>query len=41
MDGDWPVYRVPERATRLIRTTRDVTVDDPDAVRREAWKGLY
>ena len=39
--SDWPVYRVPERATRLIRTTRDETVDDPDAVRREAWKGLY
>ena len=41
LGSDWPVYRVPERATRLIRTTRDETVADPDAVRREAWKGLY
>ena len=38
--ADWPVY-VPSRATRVIGTTRDLTVDDPDAVRRSAWEGLY
>jgi para-nitrobenzyl esterase len=39
-DG-WPRYEVPRRATRVIRSTRDVVVDDPDRVRREAWAGLY
>ncbi len=39
--GDWPRYRVPRRATRIIRTTRDVVVDDPEAPRRAAWEGLY
>jgi para-nitrobenzyl esterase len=38
---DWPCYDVPRRATRVIGTARDVTVDDPDAVRRAAWAGLY
>lgn len=38
---DWPCYDVPRRATRVIGTSRDVTVDDPDAVRRAAWAGLY
>lgn len=37
----WPGYRVPRRATRLIGTTRDVTVDDPDSMRRSAWEGVY
>lgn len=38
--GGWPGYDVPRRATRVIGTTRDVTVDDPDRVRRQAWEGL-
>ncbi len=38
---DWPRYEVPRRATRVIRTSRDVMVDDPDATRRAAWEGLY
>lgn len=38
---DWARYDVPRRATRVIGTARDVTVDDPDAVRRAAWAGLY
>jgi para-nitrobenzyl esterase len=38
---DWPRYDVPRRATRVIRTTRDVIIDDPDAVRRTAWEGVY
>jgi para-nitrobenzyl esterase len=40
-DGDWPSYEVPRRATRVIKSTRDVVVDDPDRRRREAWVGLY
>ncbi|HNA51976.1 MAG TPA: carboxylesterase/lipase family protein, partial [Mycobacterium sp.] len=40
MPADWPAYEVPRRATRVIGTTRDVTVDDPDRVRRQAWEGL-
>jgi len=40
-DPHWPRYDVPRRATRVIRTTRDETVDDPDARRRAAWDGLY
>jgi para-nitrobenzyl esterase len=39
--GDWPRYEVPRRATRVIKSTRDVVVDDPDKARREAWAGLY
>lgn len=38
---DWPRYDTPRRATRIIGSARDVTVDDPDAVRRQAWSGLY
>jgi para-nitrobenzyl esterase len=38
---DWPRYEVPRRATRVIKTTRDVVVDDPDAARRGVWSGLY
>ncbi len=37
----WPRYEVPQRATRVIQTLRDVVVDDPDSARREAWAGLY
>jgi para-nitrobenzyl esterase len=40
-EPDWPRYDVPRRATRIIRTSRDITVDDPDAVRRTAWEALY
>jgi para-nitrobenzyl esterase len=39
--ADWPPYEVPRRATRVIKSTRDVVVDDPDRERREAWVGLY
>jgi para-nitrobenzyl esterase len=38
---DWPRYDVAHRRTRVIRSTRDDTVADPDAARREAWSGLY
>ncbi len=37
---DWPCYEVPRRATRVIRSTRDVVVDDPDRDRRVAWAEL-
>ncbi len=38
---NWPRYDTERRRTRVIRSTRDVSVDDPDAVRRSAWDGLY
>jgi len=38
---DWPHYDVPRRATRVIRSTRDVVVDDPDHDRRVAWAEVY
>jgi para-nitrobenzyl esterase len=38
---DWPLYDAQRRRTRIIQTTRDVSVDDPFAQRREAWAGLY
>ncbi len=38
---DWPRYDMAERRTRVIRSNRDITVNDPDAVRRDAWAGLY
>ncbi|MGH3597776.1 MAG: carboxylesterase/lipase family protein, partial [Mycobacterium sp.] len=37
---DWPRYDTRRRATRIIRSASDVTVDDPDAPRRSAWQGL-
>ena len=38
---DWPRYDSTRRATRVIGSSRDVSVEDPDAVRRAAWAGLY
>ncbi|MUL47988.1 carboxylesterase/lipase family protein [Mycobacterium sp. CBMA293] len=38
---DWPAYDTERRATRVIGSTRDETIDDPDRVRRAAWDGLY
>jgi para-nitrobenzyl esterase len=38
---DWPLYDTRHRRTRIIKSTRDVSFDDPDVVRREAWAGLY
>jgi para-nitrobenzyl esterase len=38
---DWPRYDAVRRRTRVIRSTRDVSVDDPDAARRAAWAGSY
>ncbi len=38
---DWPVYDALQRRTRVIRSTRDDTVADPDRIRRSAWEGLY
>ncbi|WP_328355215.1 carboxylesterase/lipase family protein [Mycobacterium sp. NBC_00419] len=38
---DWPRYDTPRRATRIIGSGRDITVDDPDSARRQAWEGLY
>ncbi|QIV84845.1 carboxylesterase/lipase family protein [Mycolicibacterium frederiksbergense] len=37
----WPRYDAETRRTLVIRSTRDVTVEDPDAVRRAAWDGVY
>lgn len=37
---DWERYDVTRRATRVIETGRDITVEDPDAVRRSAWAGV-
>ncbi|MHA3022236.1 carboxylesterase/lipase family protein [Mycobacterium sp. BMJ-28] len=38
---EWPYYDAQHRATRLIGSARDVTVQDPDGRRRAAWAGLY
>ena len=38
---DWPRYDTAHRATRVIRSTCEVAVNDPDAARRKAWDGLY
>ncbi len=38
---EWPRYEMPSRLTRVIRSTRDDTVPDPDSARRSAWEGLY
>jgi para-nitrobenzyl esterase len=37
---DWPRYDTQHRRTRIIRTTRDVTVEDPDGARRAVWAAL-
>ena len=37
---DWERYDTSRRATRVIATGHDVTVDDPDAIRRAAWAGV-
>jgi para-nitrobenzyl esterase len=36
--SDWPRYDTARRATRVIRSTADVVVDDPDSARRGAWE---
>ena len=41
LGSEWPRYDAEHRRTRVIRSTRDDTVADPDAVRRSAWEGLY
>jgi para-nitrobenzyl esterase len=38
---DWPRYDAVRRRTRVIRSMRDDSVDDPDALRRTAWDGVY
>jgi para-nitrobenzyl esterase len=38
--ADWPEYHTEQRLTRVIRSTRDETVADPDALRRTAWEGI-
>lgn len=38
---DWPRYDAVRRRTRVIRSMRDDSVDDPDAQRRQAWSGIY
>jgi para-nitrobenzyl esterase len=38
---EWPRYDTEVRRTRVIRSTRDDTVADPDGLRRSAWEGLY
>lgn len=39
--ADWPHYDVARRLTRVIRSSRDETVADPDAVRRKVWQELF
>jgi len=39
--SDWPRYDAEHRRTLVIRSTRDVTVGDPDGIRRAAWEGVY
>ena len=39
--ADWPAYDTDRRATRVIGSMRDETIDDPDQVRRQVWAGLY
>jgi para-nitrobenzyl esterase len=41
LGAEWPLYDTQRRRTRVIRSTRDDTVADPDSVRRTAWEGLY
>jgi para-nitrobenzyl esterase len=41
LGDEWPRYDAQRRRTRVIRSTRDDTVDDPDGVRRSAWQGIY
>ena len=40
-EGHWPVYETRHRRTRLIMSASDVVAEDPDAVRRTAWAGVY
>lgn len=40
-DSEWSRYDAATRATRVIQSARDVTVEDPDRVRRAAWDGLH
>jgi para-nitrobenzyl esterase len=40
-EANWPLYDVQRRRTRLILTADDVVAEDPDAVRRTAWAGVY
>ncbi len=37
----WPRYDAETRRTLVIRSSRDVTVEDPDGIRRAAWDGVY
>lgn len=41
LGDEWPRYDTDDRRTRVIRSSRDDTVADPDGVRRSAWEGLY
>ena len=38
---DWPIYDTERRLTRIILSSRDKVVADPDSARRAAWAGLY
>ncbi|OBK78221.1 carboxylesterase/lipase family protein [Mycobacterium sp. 1274761.0] len=38
---DWPTYDRERRLTRIIQSSRDTVVADPDSERRQAWAGLY
>jgi para-nitrobenzyl esterase len=40
-DADWPRYDAHRRTTRVIRTARDIAIDDPDQARRRAWAGVF
>ncbi len=37
----WPRYDTEHRRTRVIRSARDVTLADPDRIRRAGWAGVY
>jgi para-nitrobenzyl esterase len=35
---DWPRYDIGRRTTRIVRSRKDVNMDDPDGPRRSAWQ---
>ncbi len=37
---DWPSYEAQRRATRVIQSCADGVLDDPDTVRRSAWREI-
>jgi para-nitrobenzyl esterase len=38
---EWPRYETRRRTTRIIRSGKDVLIEDPDSVRRCAWHNVF